>query len=430
VLHRDGVIAAAAINGFSTADAGKWIDFKQTLQRTSSLIAKLDRHSPGSLDGPKRQDWWHLLDVGRHARSLGRTHLSQLARWMPMPVSDLVAEWFETDLLRAAIAAHAVFGNPVGPRSAGTGAMLLARVAADSIPVGSGITVKGGPGAMAAAVARVASQHGASILTNSKVARVAISNGRATGVVFENGDTMQARAVISAIAPKTTLTSLVPPTELAPTLLERARHIRARGVTAKVNLALDSLPAFTALSGDNVPLGGRILIAPTMDYIERAYDATKYGAMSEQPWLEVSIPSINDASLAPAGGHVMSIAVHFAPRHLRHSSWADSRDALASSVMRVLEPHVPGLSQRVVGHEIITPEDMELRWGLPGGHIYHAESTLDQSWIARPILGWAEYRTPITGLYLASAGAHPGGGLTGLPGWLAAQTVSRDLKKL
>jgi phytoene dehydrogenase-like protein len=258
---------------------------------------------------------------------------------------------------------------------------------------------------------------------------VLIEEGRATGVVLDNGDTMQARAVVSAISPKATLTELVAPTELAPTFLQRAKHIRSRGVTAKINLALDALPPFTALAGDAVPLGGRILIAPDLDYLERAYDATKYGAISDRPWLELSIPTVNDPSLAPVGCHVMSIVAHFAPRNLRNQTWADAREVLAASVMRVLEPHLPSLSRHIVAREVLTPEDLEQRWGVPGGNIFHAESTLDQTWIARPFLGWAEYRTPIKGLYLASAGTHPGGGLTGLPGWLSAQTVTRDLKR-
>jgi phytoene dehydrogenase-like protein len=429
VFHRDGVLTAASIHTFSASDAGKWIDFKQSLQRAASLVTKLDRRAPMSLDGPVRRDFWHVLDLGRHARGLGRRNLTNLARWMPMPVGDLVSEFFETELLRSAIAAHAIFGNPAGPRSAGTGAMLLGRVAADAIPVGSGVTARGGPGALTAAVARIAGQHKVSVLKNAKVARLLIEEGRATGVVLDNGDAMQARVVVSAISPKTTLTELVPSTELAPTFLQRAKHIRARGVTAKINLALDVLPPFSALAGDTVPLGGRILIAPDLEYLERAYDATKYGAISDRPWLDISIPTVNDPSLAPVGCHVMSIVAHFAPRHLRNATWAGVRDTLASSVMRVLEPHVPTLSRHIVAREILTPEDLEQRWGLSGGNIFHAESTLDQTWIARPFLGWAEYRTPITGLYLASAGTHPGGGLTGLPGWLAAQTVARDLKK-
>jgi phytoene dehydrogenase-like protein len=429
VFHRDDVLTAASINAYSRADAGRWSEFRQAIQKTAGLIAKLDHHAPPSLDGPSTGDWWHLLDLGRHARSLGRRHLSQLARWMPMPVGDLVSEWFETDLLRAAISAHAIFGNPVGPRSAGTGAMLIGRVAADAMPVGGGVTVRGGPGALTAAVARIAEQRGASILTNARVTRILTEGGRAVGVVLDNGDTMQARAVVAAIGPKTALTGLVAPTELPPTYLQRVQHIRARGVTAKINLALDALPPFPALSGDTMPLGGRILIAPDLDYLERAYDATKYGEISERPWLEISIPTVNDPSLAPTGCHVMSITAHFAPRHLRNTSWTAARDHLTWSIMRVLESHMPTVSQHIVAREVITPEDMEQRWGMPGGHIFHAESTLDQHWVARPFLGWGEYRTPITGLYLASAGAHPGGGLTGLPGHLAGARVAKDLKK-
>jgi phytoene dehydrogenase-like protein len=205
-------------------------------------------------------------------------------------------------------------------------------------------------------------------------------------------------------------------------------HVRSRGVTAKINLALNGLPSFTAFGGDRVPLAGRLLIAPGLDYLERAFDATKYGAMSERPWLEISIPTIADQSLAPAGSHVMSIVVHFAPRQLRGTTWATQREALARSVLQVIEPYAPQLANQIVAQEILTPEDLEQRWGLPGGHIFHGEMTLDQMWAARPLLGWAGYRTPIAGLYLASAGTHPGGGLPGQSGWLASQVVREDFK--
>jgi phytoene dehydrogenase-like protein len=429
VFHRDAVLTAASINVFSSADAGRWMEFKRTLQRVAALAARIDRHAPPSLDETDRREWWRLLALGRHARALGSRHLAQVARWMPMPVADLTAEWFESDVLRAAISAHAVFGNPAGPRSAGTGGMLVGRVAADPVPVGSGATVRGGPGALTAAVSKIAAERGASILTNARVTRIVTEDGRAAGVVLENGDLLQARAIVAAVRPKHALMDLVAPMDLPPTFLHRVRHIRARGVTAKINLALDALPPFTALAGDTVPLGGRLLIAPDPDYIERAFDATKYGAMSDRPWLEISIPSITDATLAPASGHVMSIHAHFAPRELRGRTWADAREDFAASVMRVLEAHVPTISRHIVAREVLTPEDLEKRWGLSGGHIFHGESTLDQTWVARPLLGWSGYRTPITGLYLASAGTHPGGGLTGLPGWLASETVAGDMKK-
>jgi phytoene dehydrogenase-like protein len=429
VFHRDDVLTAASIHALSSRDAARWTDFKRTLHRVNGLIARLDRHAPPGIDGLSRGDWWTLLATGRHARTLGRRDLMRLARWIPMSVADLTGEWFETESLRAAIAAHAIFGNPAGPRSAGTGAMLLARTAGDPVPVGSGITVKGGPGALAAALAVRANEAGVSVRTDSRVTHVTTDDGRATGVVLANGDHLSARAVIGAIGPTRVLTELVQAGDLPPTFASRARRIRARGVTAKMNLALSGLPAFTALAADAIPLGGRLLIAPHLDYLERAFDHTKYGAMSEHPWLEIAIPSVIDSSLAPEGGHVMSIAVHFAPRTLRGQTWSAARQDLGAAVLRVLEPLAPTMAQQIVAQEILTPEDLETQWGLPGGHIFHGESTLDQMWAARPLLGWAGYRTPIRGLYLGSAGTHPGGGLTGLPGWLAGQVVREDLRK-
>src|SRR5262245_24603122 len=212
--------------------------------------------------------------------------------------------------------------------------------------------------------------------------------------------------------------------DLPASFVERMRHYRTRGVTAKINLALSSAPVFTALGGDELPLRGRFLVAPDLDYLERAFDATKYGARSPQPWLELTIPTMTDAALAPDQQHVLSIAVHFAPRHLRAGDWTSEREALYRSVIATLEPHVPGLGRQIVGREILTPADLEEGWGTSGGHIFHGETSLDQSWVARPLLGWARHSTPITGLFLAGAGTHPGGGLTGRPGLHAAKRTS------
>ena len=429
VFHRDDVLTSASIHALSSRDAGRWSEFKRTVHRVAGLIARLDRHPPPGVEGLTRGDWWALLGAGRHARSLGRRDLIRLARWMPMSIADLTSEWFETEPLRAAIAAHAIFGNPAGPRSAGTGAMFLARAAADPVPVGSGVTIKGGPGALASTLAVLANESGVSVRSDSRVVRILVDDGRATGVVLANGDQLSAKAVVAAIAPTTVFADLVPAEDIPPTFLSRVRHIRSRGVTAKMNIALAAQPAFDILAGDSVPLRGRLLVAPTLDYLERAFDATKYGTMSEHPWLDISVPSVLDPTLAPEGGHVMSIAVHFAPRTLRDQTWSDAKPALQASVMRVLDGLAPGIANQIVAQEILTPEDLETRWGFPGGQIFHGESTLDQMWAARPLLGWAGYRTPIRGLYVGSAGTHPGGGLTGLPGWLAAETVRDDLRK-
>ena len=429
VFHRDPVLTAGSINAISAADAIRWSEFLRTSTRIASLLASLNHHPPPSIDEIEPREFLRLLMVGRRARKLGRRDLARVARWVPMAVADFVSEWFESDLLRAAIASRAIFGNPVGPWSAGTTAMLLQRLAEDPMPVGSGVTARGGPGAVADGLAKIATKNGVTIRTNARVARITSREGRVTGVVLEAGDEIPARAVISAVDPRQTFLKLADAGDLPPTFVERIRNYRARGVTAKINLALDKAPVFRAFEGDAVPSRGRFVVAPDVDYLERAFDATKYGQISDEPWLELSIPSITDSTLAPEGRHVMSIYFHFAPRDLRGASWADNRERLYQSAMRVLEPHVRDLPSIVSTCQVLTPEDLEQTWGLSGGHIFHGEPALDQSWIARPLLGWAQYRTPLEGLYLASAGTHPGGGLTGLPGFLAARTAFKEISR-
>ena len=429
VFHRDPVLTAASINQFSAADAGRWRDFLHVSHRVAGILARLDRRQPPGIDDTNRSDAWFLLGVARAARKLGKRDLARLVRWAPMAVSDLVCEWFETDGLRAAIAAHAIAGNPAGPRSAGTGAMLLQRLAADPMPAGGGVTVKGGPGVLADTIAEIARKAGADIRTGARVSRILTHQGRAAGVVLTNGDTLESHAVLAAVSPKLALTTLTSAADLPPTFSQRMRNIRSRGVMAKINLAVSAMPVFTAVADDAKALGGRILIAPSLDYLERAFDATKYGEISQEPWLEISIPSVRDDSFAAAGAHVLSIYAHFVPRELRHLDAAQARDAAWSAVVRVLEAHAPGISSLIVDREILTPQDLEERLGLPGGHIFHAETTLDQFWAARPLLGWARYATPIDALFLGSAGVHPGGGLTGLPGLLAARMVLERIKR-
>jgi phytoene dehydrogenase-like protein len=428
VFHRDPVLTAASLARVSPRDAGRWQAFLQSAQRVSSVIAALQRHAPPTIDDVGAREMWRLLGVGWRARGIGSRDLARLLRWMPMAVADLTGEWFEHDLVRAAIAARAVFGSAAGPRSAGTGAALLQRLAEDPMPVGSGATVRGGLGALSDALAAVARRAGAEVATGRRVAKVACENGRATGVILDDGTAIPSRAVVSAVDPRQTFLGLVDPGDLPPDFLERMRHYRARGVTAKVNLALSELPVFPALHGDAVPLRGRVLVAPTIDYLERAHDAAKYGQMSDEPWLEFTIPSVADPSLAPPGSHVMSIYAQAAPRHLRSSAWSEQSGALYERVIRVLEAHSPGLARLIVQREVLTPEDLEARWGLSGGHIFHGEPAIDQSWVARPLMGWAQYRTPVAGLLLASAGTHPGGGLTGMSGLLAGRAVEATLR--
>jgi phytoene dehydrogenase-like protein len=425
VFHPDPVLTAGSIHQASAADAGRWQPFLRASQTIAGVVASLNRHAPPDIDARGSREWWRLVGTGRRIRKLSSRDLANLARWMPMPVADVTAEWFESDLLRAAICARALFGNFAGPRSAGTGGMLVQRIAEDALPVGSGVTVRGGPGALTHAVAARLTERGGQIRTGARVVRILSTDDRASGVELDTGEQIPASAVVAAIDPKTTLLRLVDPADLTPTAIDRARHLRARGVMAKIALALSEEPVFPVFDGDKVPLRGRILIAGGVDYLEKAFDAAKYGQCSPHPWLEVSIPTVVDSSLAPDGQHVMSIYVHYAPRDLRGTTWAAERESLYRSVLRTLEPHAPGLERSIIAREILTPEDLESRLGASGGHIFHGEPTLDQFWISRPWLGWSQYRAPLDGLFFASAGTHPGGGLTGMSGLLAAQAVHK-----
>jgi phytoene dehydrogenase-like protein len=429
-FHPDQVLTAASINQHSQRDAGRWRTFVATAQRTAKLAAELNRLPPPA-DAPlSLAERWQLLHTIRRAKWAGRATVTDAVRWTAMPVRDLLNEWFEDELLKAAIAARGTFGAFAGPRSPGTGGIWLQRMAEDPSPVGSGVTVRGGPGALSAALATMITASGGQVRTEARVARITVREGAATGVVLESGEELDARVVVSAIDPRQTLLKLVAPDDLTPTFLERMRHYRTRGVTAKINLALSSMPAFPSLIGDPVALRGRLLIAPDLDYLERAFDAAKYGTFSPAPWLEMTIPSVLDPSLAPEGQHVMSICVHFAPRELRGADWRDHRDALFDAAMRAIEPHAPDLESLILAREVLTPEDLEREWGLTGGQIFHGDPTLDQSWAARPLLGWSRYQTPIDRLFLASAGTHPGGGLTGGSARLAAEAVAKALKEI
>ena len=419
---------AEAIRAFSEADAAKYPEFCTVLKALGGLLGELLETTPPSLDGPALGELWDLLKTGRHFRALGRTNAFRLLRWMPMAAADLVAEWFANDLVQAAVAARGIFGVAQGPWSAGTGATLLLNAAVDPAPGGSSVTVKGGPGELTRAMADAATQAGAEIRTDTAIAQVLVRDGRAAGVVLDDGREISARAVIASGDPKHTLLGLVDPVELDPSFLVRMRNYRCPGTTAKVNVALSALPAFRGVAG-TADLKGRVQIGPGIDYLERAFDASKYGQISPAPYLDVMFPTLHDPSLAPPGAHVMSVYVQYAPYTLAGGrAWSDAADELGRIVLRTLAEHAPGIERLVVTQQVITPRDLEATFGLTGGHILHGEPALDQLFTMRPVLGCAQYRTPIPALYRCGAGTHPGGGITGGSGQNAARAILKDLK--
>jgi phytoene dehydrogenase-like protein len=416
-----------AIRQFSEKDAARYPAFCDTLTRLGSFLNVLLETTPPAIDSPSATDMWELVKTGRRFRGLGKKDAFSLLRWGPMAVADFVHEWFETDLLQAAIAARGIFGTALGVWSAGTTAVLLLAASSDPLPGGSSITALGGPGAVTRAMAEAAREAGAEIRTGAEVVRIIARDGAAVGVVLADGTEIAARTVVSGADPRRTFLRLVDPMDLEPGFLTRIRNYRTPGTIAKVNFALRGLPAFRGLTGDSAAmLHGRVHIGPGLDYLERAYDAWKYGEISSEPYLDVSCPSVTDPSLAPAGRHVLSVYMQYAPFTLRKAaSWEHHRSNLAGIVLRRLEEYAPGVTGLVDHEQVITPADLESTYGLTGGHVFHGELALDQLFTMRPTLGWAQYRTPLSNLYLCGSGTHPGNGLTGGSGQNAAREILR-----
>jgi len=427
-LYRNLEKSVQEIAKFSQKDAAKYPEFQQTLNKISKVIAEALALTPPDIDHPSKGDLWGMLQTGRAIRKLGKKDMYRLLRWGPMAVADLVAEYFETELLRATIAARGVFGTFLGPWSAGTSLVLLIRAAGDAHASGLASFAVGGAGAITQAMAAAATQAGAEIRTDAEVIEITVGNGVASGVVLSNGEEINAQAIISNADPKRTLLKLVDPMHLSPDFVMKLQHYRTPGTVAKVNLVLSGLPKFTALKDNDDGLSGRILIAPEIDYLERAFDESKYGNFSKQPYLEVAIPTIGDPSLAPAGKHVMSIYMQYAPFKLKTSDWEKQRVALGDTVVKTLTRYAPNLPEMILTHQIITPQDLEDIYGLTSGHIFHGELALDQFFTMRPLLDWAKYNTPIKNLYLCGSGTHPGAGLTGGSGANAAREILKVLK--
>jgi len=435
VLYADAKRAAEEIAQWSQKDAAGYADFGAALGKIGQVIGEALALTPPNIDNPSSGDLWGMLQTGRSIRNLGKKDLYRVLRWGPMAAADLVAEFFDTEPLRATIAARGIFGTFLGPWSAGSALVLLLRASADratdSSPAGSVRFPAGGAGAITLAMAAAAKQAGAEIRTNADITEIRVRDGVATGVVLTSGEEISARAVVSNADPKRTLMRLVDPAHLSPDFIQKIKNYRSLGTVAKINLALSALPDFSALKGrgNGNLLQGRIQISPEIDYLERAFDESKYGNFSRNPYIEITFPSLSDPSLAPAGQHVMSIYMQYAPYKLKDGDWESQRTALGETVVKTIAQYAPSLPRTILRHQIITPKDLEETYGLTGGHIFHGELALDQFFTMRPLLDWARYQTPIERLYLCGNGTHPGTGLTAGSGANAARVIAKALKK-
>jgi phytoene dehydrogenase-like protein len=429
-LWRDPVRTATELReGPHPRDAEAFIEFDRSIRSLVELVARIQATEPPDLSSPSLADAGTGFTLLNAARTLGGPQVRETLRALPMSVADLVSELVEGAALRGVLGARGVRYSAMGPRSAGTALNFLWDSASGGGAAGRTVFARGGPEALAEALVSAARSHGAEVRCGAAVSVIRTTRGSVEGVGLASGEEIDAGIVASSADPKQTLLRLLDPAEVGPTLGWRAEHIRAPGVVAKVTLVVDGLPAIGGV--DDERLRGRIVVAPRLDELELAFNDSKYGRISEHPYVEATIPTLSDPSLAPDGTHVISVLFQYAPRDLRDADWDEStRDQVAERAVRTLETVAPGIADRIVARHVVTPADLEHEYGLSGGHPMHGEHALDQLFAWRPLLGHARYRLAgIRGLYLCGAGAHPGGGITGGPGRNAAKAVLADSRR-
>lgn len=407
-LWTDPARTASELQRHSPSDARAWRGFGERVERLAGFLQALYEGPAPEPLASGATELLSMLGVGRRVRSLGREGIIDLLRTLPMSVADVLDETFESPALKGLVATSGVTRLVQGPKSGATAFLLIHNhVGAPAGAIKSRMIARGGLGALAHAVAESARAHGAEIRTGSAVARIEATEEGVRGVVLEGGEEIAAAMVLSTIDPRRTLYDLIDPIHIDPELSETIGAVKYRGACAKVNLVLGRLPALP-----EELLQGALVVAPDIGYLERAYDAAKYGGISERPYLEARIPTIHDASLAPPGRHVMSVIVQWVPYALRGAAW-DSvrREALGNLVVETLGEVLPGFSQHVIARQVLTPKDVEDRYGATQGSLTHGELTLDQILFMRPVPGLARHATPIAGLYLGGPGTHPGSSL-------------------
>jgi len=420
-LLAEGLSPMPLGTGLSAADTNNLASYQLRMQRFAKTARALFSAVPPRLGTPHWSDRLSLLKLGLSVRKLGRRDMRELLRIGGMNVHDLLEENFESERLKGALAFDAVLGANFGPRSPGTVLTLLYRLAAESAAGDDGLTQPvGGMGAVSEALAAAARAAGATIRTASPVASILLKDDRAVGVSLESGEQIRARSVISSADPKTTFLKLLGARHLDAGFVRRVDHFRSRGLAAKLHLALKRAPTFNGLTKEQ--LAGRLLHAPSLAYVEHAYNHAKYGEFSAKPIMEITVPTANDPALAPPGQHVLSAIVQYVPYAIKEG-WDTGRARLQDTLLDSLEALSPGLRDSVLYAELLTPPDLEREFRSSGGHWHHGDLAFDQIMMVRPVPGAAQHRTPVDGLFLCGAGCHPGGGVMGVAGRNAAHQV-------
>jgi phytoene dehydrogenase-like protein len=411
-------------------DAEAYDEFGKAMQAMCRFVKPILAMVPPDPTTLNPRDLMKLMFLGRRFQGMNVEDKYNQVQLMTMSAADFLDQWFETDVLKATMSASGIIGTFLGVRSPGTAYVLLHHYMGEiDGAFRSWGFARGGTGAISNSIGDAARELGAEIRTQAPIARIIVKGGKAKGVVLQNGDEIYADVISSSVDPRHTFINFMEPGNLPDDFLEEVRRYKFRGSSGKVNLALDALPNFKSIPGPGAHLRGAISISPAVEYMEKAYDDAKYGHFSRRPYIDMVIPSLTDPSVAPPGKHVMSCFVQYAPYKLAPGlNWDDQREAFGNNVIDTIAEYAPNIKDIIIGKQVLTPLDLEREFGLSEGNIFQGELSLEQLFFLRPVPGWAQYRTPVKNLYMCGSATHPGGGIMGANGRLAALEILKDVK--
>ena len=424
--------AKAEFKKISARDAETFVEVDDRLKKLARYLQPFFMEPPPEIDTRSMRGWTDLFRAGRKFRGISSDEVSQLISFLTGSLGEFLDHNYESEKMKTMFLANNVYGKHGGPYQPGTAIGLLFHLLSGSEHQLQGFYghVMGGMGAITQALAASGRKLGVEIRTSAPVACFDVRDGRARGVVMEDGTEIRARIVLSNADPKRTFLKMVEASELPNEFLHSIRGIKMQGPCAKVNLVLDVEPRFTGTSPEATALERTFYtLVPSLAFAERCYDIAKFGEIPEELWVDCVVSSNADSSLAPAGKHILTCFVQYVPYHLREGNWDEKRELLGNRVVKKIAEYAPNVPNAIVARQVLTPLDLERTYGLTEGNIFHGDLRLEQLFFMRPVAGWSQYRTPVDGLYLCGAGAHPGGGVTGAPGHNAAYQVLRDWKK-
>jgi len=424
--------AKAEFSKISTKDAARFVEIDDQLKKLGRYLQPFFMEPPPELDTSSVGGWSDLFRVGKRFRGISSTEIAQLISFLTGSLGEFLDNNYESEKIKTMFLANNVYGKHGGPYQPGTAIGLLFHLLSGGEHELQGFYghVMGGMGSITQALAAAGEQLGVEIRTSAAVAQIEVRNGRAYSVVLEDGSEVRGRMILSNADPKRTFLKMVAARELPEDFLLAVRGIKMDGPCAKVNFVLAEEPRFTGTSPQASPLERTFYtLVPSLEFAERCYDIAKFGEIPEELWVDCVVSSNADSSLAPPGKHILTCFVQYVPYQLREGNWDEKRELLGDRVVKKIAEYAPNVPSSVVARQVLTPLDLERTYGLTEGNIFHGDLRLEQLFFMRPVPGWAQYRTPIRGLYLCGAGAHPGGGVTGAPGRNAAQQALRDWKK-